>query len=175
MTAIRIRAHRARLPHTNNPEPTTALGAKFSIQYAAVRALLTGAPRLNDFEGNAFREAEVRRLLETVTVEALPEGSGDVSDQFAAEVSVRTQDGRELVSRVIGALGRGPENPMSAAEMWAKFEDCAAGVMPSSTARAAFDALGGLPGIPQLRAITGILAQARLPTNAPSRAEEIAA
>ena len=175
VTAIQIRAHKARLPHTHNPEPTTALGAKFSIQYAAVRALLSGAPRLDDFEGDAFLDPEVRRLLKTVTVEALPEGAGDVSDQFAAEVGVRTRDGRDCVSRVVGALGRGPENPMSAAEMWTKFEDCAASVMPSRTARSAFDALSGLPEAPRIRAVTDILAQARLPADAPSRAEEIAA
>lgn len=175
VTSITIRAHKARLPHTNNPEPTSALGAKFSIQYAAVRALLTGAPRLNDFEGEAFREPEVRRLLELVKVEELPDGAASVSDHFAAEVLVRTRNGQDLASRVVGALGRGPENPMSRAEMWSKFEDCASSVMSATAARSAFEALNGLPDAPRIRAITDLLAKARLPADALSRAEKGAA
>ena len=175
VAAINIRAHKARLPHTNNPEPTSALGAKFSIQYAAVRALLTGPPRLDDFEGQAFCEPEVRRLLQTVKVEAMPEGSGDVRAQFAAEVVVQTRDGRELASRVTGALGRGPENPMSDAEMWAKFEDCASIVMSADAARGAFDALSRLPDVARIRSITELLAKARLPSDIVSRADEMAA
>ena len=173
VAAIEIRAHRMRLPHTNNPCPTSALGAKFSIQYAAVRALLTGTPRLGDFEGTAFMEPEVRRLLSLVSVEALPEGAGDITDQFAAEVTVRTTDHRMLTGRVVGALGRGPSDPMSHDEMWAKFADCAAQVLPKATAEAAFGALIGLPQAAHLKIVTDILAFAVLPdpSVSPSRAE----
>ena len=163
VAAITLRAHKARLPHTDNPAPTTALGSKFSIQYAAVRTLLSGPPRLDDFEGDAFLEPDVRRLLQKVTVEALPDGAQDVSDQFAAEVVVRTRDGRTLADRVVGALGRGPADPMSDHEMWTKFEDCASKVMSAPEARAAFDVLNGLPHAPSVRAIADVLARARLP------------
>ena len=173
VAAIEIRAHHMRLPHTDNPLPMSALGAKFSIQYAAVRALLTGTPRLDDFEGTAFMEPEVRRLLSLVSVQALPEGSGDIKDQFAAEVSVRTRDGRNLDSRVDGALGRGPGDRMSQGEMWAKFADCAAQVLPMAAAEAAFEVLGGLPQAEHLKTVTDILACAALPdpSTSPSRAE----
>ncbi len=155
--AIDIRVHRQRLPHTDNPAPTTALGAKFSIQYAAVRALLDGPPRLHHFEGTAYLEPEVRRLLARTTARPLPEASRDLSDGFAAEVSVTTHDGRRLTGTVAGALGRGPTNPMSDGEMWAKFRDCAGLVLPEASVSSAYDALARLDRLDRLAPLTRAL------------------
>src|SRR6185503_7278599 len=60
---LEIMPHGRRLRHTNTPRPETPLQAKFSVQYAVVRALIDGAVRLKDFEGDAHLEPEVTRLL----------------------------------------------------------------------------------------------------------------
>ena len=60
---IEIMPHARRLPHTNNPEPRTPLGAKFSIQYAVARALADRAVRLEHFEGDAHFDPVVRDLM----------------------------------------------------------------------------------------------------------------
>jgi len=39
--SIHIQSHMRRLPHTDNPNPQTSLAAKFSVQYAVARALLS--------------------------------------------------------------------------------------------------------------------------------------
>ncbi|WP_428390921.1 MmgE/PrpD family protein [Lichenicoccus sp.] len=156
---IDIQVDRQRLPHTDNPAPKTALGAKFSIQYAAVRALIDGAPRLNHFEGGAYLEPEVRRLLARTTASPLPEASRDMSDRFAAEVSVTTRDGRRLTGRVVGALGRGPTNPMSDSEMWAKFHDCASLALPDASVSQAYEALNRLDRLDGVSSLTRILEQ----------------
>jgi hypothetical protein len=54
---IEIMPYQRRLPHTDNPSPQTPLQGKFSVQYAVARALLDGAVRLADFEGDVFRHA----------------------------------------------------------------------------------------------------------------------
>ena len=154
--SIEITAHRRRLPHTDNPHPTSPLGAKFSVQYAAVRALLDGAPRLDHFEGNAFAEPDVRRLLACTTVKSFPVAIEEGLD-MAADVSVTTRDGRVLVGRAESALGRGPRNPMTEAEMWSKFSDCASRVLPSDQAAAAFAALNLIADADRITDITRLL------------------
>ena len=49
--------------HTDYPDPQSPLQAKFSVQYGVARALNDGAIGLADFEGEAFREPEIQRLL----------------------------------------------------------------------------------------------------------------
>lgn len=53
-------------PHTDNPNPQTALGSKFSAQYVAARALLNGPPHLADFEGDAFLDPELPGLMSNI-------------------------------------------------------------------------------------------------------------
>ncbi len=140
VTRIFIRTHPGRLPHTDNPWPTSSLGAKFSIQYAAVRALIDGAPKLAHFEGDAFREPDVVRLLAVTTAEAF-RGQEDCHDPFEAEVTLNVAGRGDFMGRVTGAMGRGPLAPMSKVEMWQKFSDCAIQVVDAAAARAAFDLL----------------------------------
>lgn len=160
--SIEITAHRRRMPHTDNPDPKSPLGAKFSIQYAAVRTLLDGAPRLDHFEGQAFLEAEVQRLLPRTKVKPYPVDSETGMD-MAAEVSVMTHDGRVLTGQVASALGRGPADPMTEQEMWAKFSDCASRVLTSDQAAAAFESLNRFEQIERIADVTKFLEQSPAP------------
>lgn len=144
VTRIRIRTHRMRLPHTDNPDPQSPLAAKFSIQYVAARALLDRHVGLADFEGDAFRQPTISRLLSVTSVEAF--AAETIGNEFAAEVEVDLANGRTLTAHAASALGRGPRNPMSDAEMWRKFGDCAAKVLSPPQARLAYDALIRLDG-----------------------------
>ena len=176
--AIDIRTHKKRLPHTDNPRPQTPLGAKFSIQYVTARALVDGAPRLHHFEGEAFLEPEIQRLLARTTASALPDGEDTRADQFTAEVSVVTRDGRRLSARLPAGLGRGPADPMSREELWTKFHDCGSQVLTDAASAKAFDALAGIETAARLSDITDLLAHAQLPGGAaadvPARAPAFA-
>ena len=58
---IEVLPHARRLPHTNNPDPRTPLGAKFSVQYVVARALADRAVRLEHFEDDgAIRSRRAR-------------------------------------------------------------------------------------------------------------------
>jgi 2-methylcitrate dehydratase PrpD len=142
---IEIKTNRRRLPHTNNPSPQSALGAKFSIQYATARALIDGAPRLRHFEGEAFFEPVVRELLAKISVAAYPPtaaaDSHEEGNEMAADITVVTRDGKTLHAHAPHQLGRGGKDPMSQAEMFEKYSDCAGRLLPEAQVAASFEAL----------------------------------
>lgn len=167
---IEILPHARRLPHTDNPWPVTPLQAKFSVQYAVVRALLSGLPKLAHFEGQAALEPEVQRLLGLVTTAPHPDMSRDGAEQWGAEVIVTTRDGRRLSRRVNQLVGRGGDNPMSSSELWDKFTDCAERGIPRENVAPLFDKLEALEEAADIRDITRLLEKPE-PTTAPRFAE----
>lgn len=154
--SIEITAHARRLPHTDNPFPKTPLQSKFSIQYATVRALLDGPPRIAHFEGDSYSQLQVQELLARTRATAYAEVSEEPADQMKTEVVVRMRDGSQRHGQA-HALGRGPSNPMTEAEMWQKFGDCATGVLPGLQARKAFDSLSHLADVDTIRSVTRLL------------------
>lgn len=159
--SIEIMANRRRLPHTNNPRPTSALGAKFSIQYATVRALLDGTPRLNHFEGEAFAEAQVVDLLNRTSVVAYAQTEDaalhEERNEMAADIKVLTKDGRALNSHAPHQLGRGAKDPMSVDELREKYFDCASRLLPEEQVQASFKALRNLESCPDVAELTKLL------------------
>ncbi|MEI8401040.1 MAG: MmgE/PrpD family protein, partial [Alcaligenaceae bacterium] len=97
---VDILPQRRRLPHTNNPDPQTPLAAKFSVQYAVARALVDGAVRLDDFEGDAHFDSKVRAIMAKTTAMPHPDMPDDSPDQFGAEVIVALKDGRTMSRRI---------------------------------------------------------------------------
>ncbi len=157
VAAIEILAHRRRLPHTDNPNPQTALGGKFSVQYVTARALLDGCVRLGHFEDEALAEPRVRALLARVSARPFEAARDDAAHEFACEVTVTLQDGRELTGLAQSALGRGPANPMSPDEMWEKFSDCAAAALPRNGIEPAFTALNRIEDWASITEMTALL------------------
>ncbi len=155
--SIDILAHARRLPHTDNPNPITALGGKFSVQYVTARALLDGGVRLGDFEDEALADPRVRELLARTSARPFEAARSDARHEFACEVTVTTRDGRTLTGLAESALGRGPANPMSEQEMWAKFSDCASLALPRDRIEPAFAALGSMEACSNISQLTALL------------------
>lgn len=156
---IEVLVHGRRFRHTNTPLPEGPLQAKFSVQYAVVRALLSGAVRLADFEGDAFRQPEVRRLLERTTARVHPEWGDDGPNKWGAVVAVALKDGRRLERRVDHMVGRSGDNAMTVEELRGKFDDCAARVLPEAQIGPLFDALLGLDGVADVAEVTRLAAR----------------
>ena len=154
---IEILPHCRRLRHTNTPYPQSSLEAKFSVQYVCARALLSGAVRLRDFEGKAYAEPEIRRLLEITEARPHPDMLEDAPEQWGAEVIVRLKSGRMLSRRVDQLVGRGGDSPMTRDEMWDKFEDCAQRALPKWRLPALFDLLLDLETVPDINLLTTML------------------
>jgi 2-methylcitrate dehydratase PrpD len=139
---IEIMPHARRLPHTDNPDPRTPLGAKFSIQYTVARALADRAVRLEHFEGDAHFDPAIRDLMARIEARQHPDMPDASPLQWGAEVVVTTRDGQRLASRLDDFERRGPGGaPMSTEELWAKFEDCAGRALPRRQIAPLFDLL----------------------------------
>lgn len=121
-----------RLAHTDRPQPKTGLEAKFSVQYCVARALLDGRVLLRDFDGAALHQSAVQSLLSRVHAAPHLEGQFAAGSGFAAEVKINFKDGRSVSSRVMRPLGRTAANPIPPQQLKAKFEDCAASVLPAA-------------------------------------------
>jgi 2-methylcitrate dehydratase PrpD len=151
---IEILPHKRRLPHTNNPDPQSPLAAKFSVQYAVCLTLLKGAPKLNDFEGTAHFDPDVRKLMAKTIAREHPDMPDDSPEQFGAEVIITLKSGTQLSRRVNSLIGRGGDNPLSTDELWEKFSDCAQRSIDAALIRPLFDALEALENIKDIRQIT---------------------
>lgn len=166
---VEIMPHKRRLPHTDNPDPHTPLAAKFSVQYAVARALLDGAVRLHDFEGEAHLDPNVRAIMAKTTARPHPDMADDSVEQFGAEVRVTLLDGRVLSRRVDGLIGRGGDNPLSSEELWEKFYDCARRALPKEDVLPLFERLESLDKVDDIRQITRMLAKRAAPGTTTSR------
>jgi 2-methylcitrate dehydratase PrpD len=153
---IEILPHARRLRHTNTPRPETPLQAKFSVQYAVVRALVDGAVRLKDFEGDRHLEPEICRLLSVTEARAHPDMADDAPEQWGAEVIVTLDGGRRVSRRVDNLVGRGGDNPMSRAELWEKFSDCAGRALPPEQIAPLFECLETLDGVEDVNRVTSL-------------------
>lgn len=158
VTEIEILTNPRRLPHTDNPDPKTGLEAKFSIQYAVARALVSGRVGFEDFEGDAFDDVQVRALMARLRVGPHVEMGPESDQQFAAEVVVTTRDGRKLAARDDHKIGRGPADPMSPDELWAKFEDCAGRALPGDRIRPLFETLERFETLESISQLTDAIA-----------------
>lgn len=142
------------LRHTNNPDPHTALEAKFSVQYAVARALASGAVRLEDFEGDAVGDSRVQRLLKVTHAAPHPGMSARGPEDWAAEVIVTTHDGSRIVRSVDKPAA---EIVMTAAELQAKFHACAGRAIPATQAETLYEKLCDLGSVTDIRSLTPLL------------------
>jgi 2-methylcitrate dehydratase PrpD len=163
IASIDILPHRRRLPHTNNPDPQTPLAAKFSVQYAVARALVQGAVRLDDFEGEAHFDAKVREVMAKTKAQPHPDMPDDSPDQFGAEVIITMKDGKKMARRINSLVGRGGDYPLTSEELWEKFYDCAKRVLPKQDVPPLFERLESLEKVENVQQITRLLVKRTLP------------
>ena len=151
---ITVMPHPRRLPHTDNPAPRTPLAARFSIQYCVARALIDRSVKLAHFEADAPFDPTVRRLMQRLDARPHPEMSHD----WGTEVIVETTDGDRFASRLDHYPSRGPAgDPMTQAELFSKFADCAERSLPRAGLPALFDRLMGIATLPDVHDLTALL------------------
>jgi 2-methylcitrate dehydratase PrpD len=174
VNSVQIQVHKRRLPHTYNPNPVTPLEAKFSVQYAVSRALVSGSVRLADFEGEAHFDKKVREIMVKTTAMAHPDMADDSSEQFGAEVSITMKDGQVLMRKISNLVGRGISYPMTNEEMWEKFNDCAeTGGLPRADIPPLFERLETLEKVTDIRTVARMMAKRSLPGKIASAAGDI--
>jgi 2-methylcitrate dehydratase PrpD len=139
--------------------PTNGLERKFSMQFCAAEALATGRVEIGSFE-DAPTRPDTRELMGHVrmVVDAtLPDG---LTQHAWTRVTVKLRDGRTLESAPRGASGH-PDQPLTDAQLRAKFLGCAEPVLGRDEADGVADQLAHLEHVPDVRVLTSRLAATR--------------
>lgn len=140
-----------------NHAPQTGLEAKFSMEFAMASALLAGRAGLAELTDGFVRRPEVQSMMKQVRVTvderedpALPGHA--IYDEVTLEDASGGILGRIQVRQVRGS----PEQPLTRADLWAKFEGCVQAGAATVNARDLFDALMSLEHVAQARKLPGL-------------------
>jgi 2-methylcitrate dehydratase PrpD len=155
---VDVWTHSRRLEHTNRPEPKSALDAKFSVQYCMARAFLDRRITIEQFDGDAYQDATVRKLLPRVHAAPYTTAQFPAENHFGAEVKVSLRGGNALSAKVDQPFGRTAENPLPASLLKEKFENCAARALPRDRVQALYSAIQGFENLKDVRELTAIIA-----------------
>lgn len=149
--------HARALAHTDRPDPRSTLDAKFSVQYCIARALMHGEVNFAHFEGEAYRDPQVRTLLSRIRTRAHAHQPNGMREHFEGEVIVTTTDGKTYSARVDQPL-RGPQNSTPPDRLEAKFKDCAARALRPDAISRVYEALGNFESLADVRQLTDLMA-----------------
>ncbi|OGA51175.1 MAG: hypothetical protein A3G24_01325 [Betaproteobacteria bacterium RIFCSPLOWO2_12_FULL_62_13] len=150
--------HDRALAHTDRPFPRSTLDAKFSVQYCVARALMHGDVTFEHFEGTAYTDPEVQKLLRIIETRPHAHRPKGMYEHFQGEVIVTTKDGRKLSARVDQPL-RGPKNAAPPDRLESKFRDCAAKAIVPGAIQKLYDALQSVENAKDIREVTNLLAE----------------
>ena len=147
---------RAPVTHLNNlmyAAPGDSLQAKFSLEYALACVAVTGNCTLADFTDSAAARLDLRALYPRIHRHPVDKAEGE----FPTEIEVLLNDGRRFETAVpwpAGSLAA----PIGDAQLWAKYEGCAAGLLDDGTRADLGAALAKLPALPSIAPIMAPLA-----------------
>jgi 2-methylcitrate dehydratase PrpD len=135
--------------------PTSGLERKFSMEFCAAEALATGRVEIASFEDGPSTPGtrELMGRVRMVVDPTLPDG---LEQHAWSRVTVTLRDGRTLASPPRGASGH-PDQPLTDAQLRAKFLGCAAPVLGADEAEGVADQLGHLEHVPDIRVLTSRL------------------
>jgi len=122
---VRVSFSNSHLVILKNHAPTTALAAKFSIEFALACALLARRVGLRDLTDTFVRSAAVRRLMARVAIDINPIEEAGTSGYAPYDcVEIKRTDGTVLKSEQVRYAKGDPQAPLSGDDLWTKFEDC---------------------------------------------------
>jgi 2-methylcitrate dehydratase PrpD len=129
-------------------EPATQAHGRVSLQYTMAEALHRGRMGKDAYE--VFEDPEIRALARRVTYHVDPTYPGP--GRFKGAVRLTLRDGRVIED--VQEYNRGSvENPMTGAELRAKFDENAAGVLPAAQRERLADAILRVDELPDARTI----------------------
>ncbi len=130
---IALRVHPLVLELTGKKAPRTGLESKFSVYFAAALAIVQGSAGMRDFSDQHAQSPVIVALRDRVVATVDPSIK---EEQVRAAITLK--DGRTLekfVEHVVGSL----EQPMSDADLEAKFSALVDGVLPAPQTRRLMD------------------------------------
>lgn len=129
ITRLRVGTYPVALDITDNPAPDSIYAAKFSLQFCTALAAVRQRAGLADFTEETLHDPVVRDVLSRVEVYVDEECAGKYPDRWAAKVEMVTRSGETFTAQTDYPRGDF-ENPVSAGELRAKFEQLTANGLP---------------------------------------------
>ena len=154
--AIRCRTAPGPVPRLWEPlaakhAPPNGYAAKFSLPYLVAVILVKGRAGLREFTDEAVRDKQVLRLAERVGYEL--DATIDYPRQFVGDVEITLTDGRRFHERQDRPRG-GPDAPLTAEEVEAKFRGNAGLALSSGHVERA---IRGVHGLVEARTLDDLL------------------
>lgn len=154
---------RRNVAHTlTHTAPTTALEAKFSMQFCMAIALLEGSVTLAEFRDEVVRDPQVQKLGSKVTLKTDPEI--EATGRMAARVTITTTTGLKLTRLVEHAKGS-RHNPLTWDDVSAKYATCAVHALAPERVEALADVIWRLDEIGDLNTVMALTQPARVTRN----------
>jgi 2-methylcitrate dehydratase PrpD len=147
-------------PANAKTAPRTEYEGKFSLQYSTAAMLLHGRVGLQTYTEEALADPATLELAKRVRYETKEYPTYPAA--FPGGVRIRTRDGRTLEAEFPYQQG-GPENPMSADEVRAKFRENALLALPADAVDALEAAVLRLDEQETVRSVFSLLAGERVP------------
>lgn len=147
---IELRVHSLVLELTGKKEPADGLQGKFSVYHGVAAGLMFGRAGEDEFSDAAVTDAAVVALRGKVQATV-----DDAIDEAAVRMTAVLKDGRRVdvaVDHAIGSL----QNPLTDAQLEAKFTALVEPVMGATRARQITQACWSLGSLPDVRVLTAL-------------------
>jgi 2-methylcitrate dehydratase PrpD len=145
--SIELRVHPLVLELTGKRAPQSGLDGKFSVYHAVAAAIVAGKAAEPQFSDDAVRDPRIIALRDRITA-VVDRSIGD--DQV--RITITLQDGGRLEKHVEHAVGSA-KNPMTDAQLEAKFSGLAEGILPAERIRQTMELCWGIEKLPDAAAI----------------------
>lgn len=129
--AIRIEGYGPTKDICDRPDPHLAQEARFSAQYCLSALMVLGGVRLAAFAPEALRNPDIRALMPRISVERAQDLAAEYPRKRMARLHLTLKDGRRL-SRFQPSRRGDPDNPISSADLHAKYEELVSPVLPKA-------------------------------------------
>lgn len=150
--SIEIETYRTAIEVAGHAEPDGPQEARFSLAYTVAAALVLGSVRLRAFAPQALSDPDIKRLSAATTVRADDELDAMAPRRRAARVRTTGPDGAR--HEALRRTRKGdPDDPVSDAELRAKFDELVTPVLGDRPAREIAAALWALPSLARVRAL----------------------
>jgi 2-methylcitrate dehydratase PrpD len=135
--------------HFSSKAVESTMAARLSVPYCIAVAAVDREVTQRQFQPERFGDPLVRRVLERTEVAVDPALDALYPEKFPARVVVEMEDGARHEAEVMYPKGD-PRNPLSPAELDAKFQDNARGLVTGAEASTLAEAIRGLPRAPSV-------------------------
>jgi 2-methylcitrate dehydratase PrpD len=143
-------------PDEQKRDPRSVVDAQFSMPYGAAVALLRGSASPAEYTPAVIADAAVRQAMARVVCVRDPALDGDFPARWPATVAIRTRDGRSFSTRIDFPKGD-PENPLTPAELEAKFRSLTRDVLAVADQDRIIAAAAGVLATGGVTALAGVL------------------